>query len=84
MDFTLSLYGSSTRPENSFLTGILRHPQHPQNAHPQLSLSTFTATELLSYEDFVSLTVIANTMSLKRPDLKKKVSDMDEGVVVIE
>ena len=37
-------------------------------------LSTFTATELLSYNDFVALTVIANTLSLKRVDLKKKVS----------
>jgi len=37
------------------------------------ALSTFTATELLSYNDFVALTVIANTLSLKRVDLKKKV-----------
>ena len=37
-------------------------------------LSTFTATELLSYNDFVVLTVIANTLCLKRVDLKKKVS----------
>ncbi|KAF8967233.1 26S proteasome subunit RPN7-domain-containing protein [Flammula alnicola] len=36
------------------------------------ALSTFTATELLSYNDFVSLTVIANTLSLKRVDLKKR------------
>ena len=37
------------------------------------ALSTFTATELLTYNDFVSLTVIAGTLTLKRPDLKKKV-----------
>jgi 26S proteasome regulatory subunit N7 len=37
------------------------------------ALSTFTATELLSYNEFVGLTVIANTLGLKRVDLKKKV-----------
>jgi 26S proteasome subunit RPN7 len=37
------------------------------------ALSTFTATELLSYNDFVSLTVIAGALTLKRVDLKKKV-----------
>jgi 26S proteasome regulatory subunit N7 len=37
------------------------------------ALSTFTATELLSYYDFVSLTVIAGALTLKRVDLKKKV-----------
>lgn len=37
------------------------------------ALSTFTATELLSYNDFVALTVIGNTLSLNRVDLKKKV-----------
>ena len=36
------------------------------------ALSTFTATELLSYNDFVALTVISNTLTLSRPDLKKK------------
>ena len=35
------------------------------------ALSTFTATELLSYAEFVGLTVIANTLGLKRVDLKK-------------
>lgn len=38
------------------------------------ALSTFTATELLSYNDFVALTTIANVLTLKRVDLKKKVS----------
>jgi hypothetical protein len=37
------------------------------------SLSTFTATEFLSYNEFVRLTVIANTLDLKRANLKKKV-----------
>ena len=31
------------------------------------------ATELLSYNDFISLTMIAGALTLKRPDLKKKV-----------
>lgn len=37
------------------------------------ALSTFTATELLSYNDFVALTVISAVLSLNRVDLKKKV-----------
>lgn len=37
------------------------------------ALSTFTAVELVSYNDYVALTVIANTLVLSRPDLKKKV-----------
>ncbi|KAF8160158.1 26S proteasome subunit RPN7-domain-containing protein [Pholiota molesta] len=36
------------------------------------AISTFTATELLAYNDFVSLTVIANALTLKRVDLKKR------------
>ncbi|KIP03146.1 hypothetical protein PHLGIDRAFT_130324 [Phlebiopsis gigantea 11061_1 CR5-6] len=36
------------------------------------ALSTFTATELVSYNDFVALTVISNVLTLNRPDLKKK------------
>jgi len=36
------------------------------------ALSTFTATELVSYNDFVAFTVISNTLALKRVDLKKK------------
>lgn len=37
------------------------------------ALSTFTATELISYNDFVTLAVISNALTLKRVDLKKKV-----------
>ncbi|OBZ65600.1 hypothetical protein A0H81_14383, partial [Grifola frondosa] len=36
------------------------------------ALSTFTATELLSYNDFVALTIITNVLTLERVDLKKK------------
>lgn len=38
------------------------------------TLSTFTATELLKYEDFVQITVVAGVLSLDRKDMKKKVS----------
>ena len=38
------------------------------------ALSTFTATELVSYNDFVAFTVISNVLTLSRPDLKKKAS----------
>lgn len=37
------------------------------------ALSTFTATELISYNDFVASTIISNVLTLNRPDLKKKV-----------
>ena len=37
------------------------------------ALSTFTATELVDYNDFVAFTVISNVLTLSRPDLKKKV-----------
>jgi len=37
------------------------------------ALSTFTATELIPYNDFVALTVISNTLTLTRVDLKKKI-----------
>ena len=37
------------------------------------ALSTFTATELISYNNFVALTVVSNALALKRVDLKKKV-----------
>ncbi|KAG7088521.1 hypothetical protein E1B28_012505 [Marasmius oreades] len=36
------------------------------------ALSTFTAIELLEYNDFVALTVLAGTLTLNRVDLKKK------------
>ncbi|KIO22312.1 hypothetical protein M407DRAFT_28185 [Tulasnella calospora MUT 4182] len=42
------------------------------------ALPTFTASELLDYNDFVTLTVIAGTLVLKRPDLKKKIISSPE------
>lgn len=38
------------------------------------SLSTFTASELIDYNEFVGLSIIINVLVLKRVDLKKKVS----------
>ena len=38
------------------------------------ALSTFTATELLDYKQFVEFTIISGVVSLNRVDLKKKVS----------
>ncbi|KAI0029248.1 PCI-domain-containing protein [Vararia minispora EC-137] len=37
------------------------------------ALSTFTATELLPYNDFVSLTIMAGALTLERVELKKKI-----------
>ncbi|PWY98108.1 PCI-domain-containing protein [Testicularia cyperi] len=48
------------------------------------ALSTFTATELLDYKDFITLTVLANALVLKRTDLKKKIIDSPEVLQVID
>lgn len=37
------------------------------------TVSTFTSTELLEYEDFVTLTVLSAIVAVDRPELKKKV-----------
>ncbi|KAF7311623.1 hypothetical protein MKEN_01065500 [Mycena kentingensis (nom. inval.)] len=42
------------------------------------ALSTFTATELISYNDFVGMTVIAGVLGLSRVDLKKKIISSPE------
>ncbi|KAJ3500340.1 hypothetical protein NLJ89_g9843 [Agrocybe chaxingu] len=47
------------------------------------ALSTFTATELLSYNSFVAYTVIANTLSLSRVDLKKRLISAPEVIQVL-
>ncbi|KAF8313878.1 PCI-domain-containing protein [Clavulina sp. PMI_390] len=48
------------------------------------SLSTFTASELIEYNDFVCLTIIVNVLVLKRVDLKKKVIASPEVTGVIQ
>ncbi|RPD56384.1 PCI-domain-containing protein [Lentinus tigrinus ALCF2SS1-7] len=47
------------------------------------ALSTFTATELISYNDFVASTIIANVLTLSRPDLKKKLITAPEVIQVL-
>ena len=47
------------------------------------SVATFTATELLPYNQFVLYTVIASLISLPRADLKSKVVDAPEILQVI-
>ncbi|THH03687.1 hypothetical protein EW145_g6087 [Phellinidium pouzarii] len=47
------------------------------------ALATFTATELLSYNDFVALAMMAGALTLKRPDLKKKIITAPEVIQVI-
>ena len=37
------------------------------------ALPTFTATELIPYDDFVTLCVLAGVFSLERKELRKKV-----------
>ncbi|KAI0319088.1 PCI-domain-containing protein [Amylostereum chailletii] len=47
------------------------------------ALSTFTATELVSYNDFVALTVISGALTLERVDLKKKIIKASDVVQVL-
>ncbi|KAH9900791.1 PCI-domain-containing protein [Cubamyces lactineus] len=47
------------------------------------ALSTFTATELISYNDFVASTIISNVLTLSRPDLKKKLIAAPEVIQVL-
>lgn len=48
------------------------------------ALSTFTATELVDYHQFIMLTVLSNTLALPRPDLKKKVINSPEVLQVLD
>lgn len=47
------------------------------------SVSTFTASELLSYEHFVFYAVLAGLQALERPALKKKVIDSPDVLSVL-
>ncbi|KAI5476138.1 26S proteasome regulatory subunit N7 [Pseudohyphozyma bogoriensis] len=47
------------------------------------TVSTFTATELIDYDDFVTLCVLAGVMTLERRDLKKKIIDSPEVIALI-
>jgi len=48
------------------------------------SLSTFTASELIDYNDFVGFAIIVNVLVLKRVDLKKKIVASPEVNGVIQ
>ena len=48
------------------------------------TVSTFTATELIDYDDFVTLCVLAGVMSLDRKDVKKKVGHSFFVIVLSE
>lgn len=47
------------------------------------SVATFTATELLSYEEFIFYAVLVALKTLERPRLKKSVIDAPEVVAVL-
>ncbi|KAG1725714.1 26S proteasome subunit RPN7-domain-containing protein [Suillus paluster] len=47
------------------------------------ALSTFTATELTPYNEFVALTIIINALTLKRVDLKKRLITAPEVMSVL-
>jgi hypothetical protein len=48
------------------------------------SLATFTAHEVISYERFILLTVVAALKTLERPALKKRVVDSPDVLSVID
>ncbi|KAM0748303.1 proteasome 26S subunit [Meredithblackwellia eburnea MCA 4105] len=47
------------------------------------TISTFTATELIDYDDFVTLCVLAGILTLERRDVKKKIIDSPEVIALI-
>ncbi|KAI8390921.1 26S proteasome subunit RPN7-domain-containing protein [Radiomyces spectabilis] len=47
------------------------------------TLSTFTSTEMMSYQDFVKYAVLTSLISMQRVDIKKKVLDAPEILEVI-
>ncbi|KTW26947.1 hypothetical protein T552_02436 [Pneumocystis carinii B80] len=50
------------------------------------SISTFTSTELMTYEDLVKYTVISGSISLERVDFKQKIVDSPEvlGIIITD
>lgn len=47
------------------------------------SISTFTSTELMTYEDVVKYTIISGSISLERVDFRQKIVDSPEVLSVI-
>ncbi|KAG1726229.1 hypothetical protein EDB19DRAFT_1945217 [Suillus lakei] len=48
------------------------------------ALSTFTAAEVTTYNEFVALTIIINALTLKRADLKKRLITAPEVISVAQ
>lgn len=48
------------------------------------ALSTFTATELVGYNEFVTLAALSNTLTQPRPELKKKIINAPEVLQVVD
>lgn len=44
------------------------------------TLSTFTSTEMMSYQDFVKYAVLTSVISMQRVDIKKKVRQEDSTI----
>lgn len=47
------------------------------------TISTFTASELILYEEFIALAIIAGVLVLPRKDLKTKIIDSPEVISVL-
>ncbi|KAK4699317.1 26S proteasome regulatory subunit N7, partial [Phenoliferia sp. Uapishka_3] len=47
------------------------------------TVATFTATELIDYEDFVGLCVLAGVLTLERREVKKKIIDSPEVIAIL-
>ncbi|GAA5962389.1 hypothetical protein JCM21900_005103, partial [Sporobolomyces salmonicolor] len=47
------------------------------------AMPTFTATELIEYDEFVTLCVLAGVFALERKDIKNKIIDAPEVIAVI-
>lgn len=46
------------------------------------TLSTFTSTEMMPYQDFVKYAVLTSVISMQRVDIKKKVIPSDKHIFV--
>ncbi|OSD08281.1 hypothetical protein PYCCODRAFT_1462545 [Trametes coccinea BRFM310] len=67
-----------------YVTSSLSIRQFKRGAELLLdALSTFTATELISYNDCVASTIISNVLTLNRPDLSKKLITAPEVIQVL-
>merc|ERR1712093_283348 len=47
------------------------------------TISTFTASELISYEDFIALSIVAGVLTLPRKDLREKIINSPEVIATL-